>query len=194
VNLKEIQQKHLAWLRNTGGAKADLSGANLRGADLRDADLRGANLRRANLRGADLSGADLSGADLSRADLRGADLRGANLSGADLRGADLRDADLRGTHYNVVAVLSAYHNISDELTTEFMRWDASAHPNPELFQEWANGGDCPLYNSPIARAFLFKEKRELFKPGPPTMTLWELWEAAAESQGIKIGRDDGDED
>ena len=111
--IEKILEEHKAWLNRTGGAKADLYGANLRDADLRGADLRGAylygaNLRDADLRGADLRGAylygaNLCGAHLCDADLRGANLRGAYLYGAhlcdaDLRDADLRDADLRGAN------------------------------------------------------------------------------------------------
>ena len=98
--IEKILEEHKAWLNRTGGAKADLRGANLRDADLRGADLCDANLCDANLRDADLYGADLCGADLYDADLcdanlRGADLYGADLCGADLCGADLCDADLR---------------------------------------------------------------------------------------------------
>ena len=94
--LKEILQYHSAWLKDNGGARADLSGANLSGADLSRANLSGANLFGANLFGAnlfgaDLSGANLSGANLSRANLFGADLSRANLSGANLSRADLSE-------------------------------------------------------------------------------------------------------
>ena len=80
----------------SGGERADLSGADLYGANLRGADLSGADLRGANLRGADLYGANLYKADLSGAHLSGADLRGANLRGADLYGANLYGANLSG--------------------------------------------------------------------------------------------------
>ena len=64
MNIKEILEKHLAWLlRKPDGCRADLCDADLRGADLRDADLRGADLRGANLCGADLRGANLCGAE-----------------------------------------------------------------------------------------------------------------------------------
>ena len=98
--LDDILRKHALWINNeSGGERANLSGAdlyqaNLRGADLSGADLREANLYQANLRGADLSGADLSGADLYQANLRGADLRGANLSEANLSEANLSEANL----------------------------------------------------------------------------------------------------
>jgi len=88
--LNRILELHKKWLNGeSGGIKADLSGADLRYVDLRDADLRYADLC-----GVDLRGVDLYGADLQYADLRGADLRDANLSGVDLRGAYLRDANL----------------------------------------------------------------------------------------------------
>ena len=99
-NLQETLCLHSLWLKNQGGTRTDLSGADLRDADLRDADLRRVDLRNADLRDADLRDADLSGAnlrdaDLSGANLRDADLRDANLRRVDLSGADLRDADLR---------------------------------------------------------------------------------------------------
>ena len=74
INLKEVLEKHLKWLcGESGGKRADLSGA-----DLSRADLSRANLSRANL-----SGANLYGANLSRANLYGANLYGADLSGAN---------------------------------------------------------------------------------------------------------------
>ena len=73
MNIKDILDKHAAWLRGEPeGVKADLTGANLTGADLTGA----------NLTGADLSKANLSGAHLSWAKLPGADLSGGNLSKA----------------------------------------------------------------------------------------------------------------
>ena len=86
--LDDILRKHALWINNeSGGERANLSGANLYQANLSGAYLRGANLYQANLHQADLREADLSGADLSGANLREADLRGANLSEANLRGA-----------------------------------------------------------------------------------------------------------
>ena len=86
--LQSILDEHIKWLKNEGGARADLRRANLRGANLREADLCGADLRGADLCVADLRRADLCGADLRRADLREADLREADLRRADLCGAD----------------------------------------------------------------------------------------------------------
>ena len=83
--IEKILEEHKAWLNRTGGAKADLYGANLCDANLRDANLCDADLRDADLRDADLYGANLCD---------------ANLRDADLYGADLRDADLRGVRYN----------------------------------------------------------------------------------------------
>ena len=105
--LRAILDVHAKWLKgDSGGIRANLSGANLSGANLPGADLSGANLSGANLSGANLSradlyranlpGADLSGANLSGADPSGADLSGANLSRANLSRADLSRADLSG--------------------------------------------------------------------------------------------------
>ena len=61
--LKEKIRLHKMWLNNeSGGKKANLSGADLSGADLSGADLYGADLSGANLYRANLSGASLSGA------------------------------------------------------------------------------------------------------------------------------------
>ena len=91
--LDNILKKHTLWVENeSGGKRANLSGANLRGANLSGANLRGANLSGANLRGANLRGANLSGVDLYGANLRGANLREANLREANLCGADLYGA------------------------------------------------------------------------------------------------------
>ena len=106
-DLKVVLEAHAKWVRGeTGGIRADLSGANLSDADLGGANLSGANLScaylscaylsGAYLSCADLSGANLSGANLSRADLSGAYLSGANLSCANLSRADLRGANLSG--------------------------------------------------------------------------------------------------
>ena len=98
-SLKQLAERHKAYLRRADLSEAVLSGAYLSGADLSRADLRradlsGADLSRAVLRRADLSGAYLIGADLSRAVLRRAVLSEADLSGADLSGAYLIGADL----------------------------------------------------------------------------------------------------
>ncbi|EAF3873787.1 pentapeptide repeat-containing protein [Listeria monocytogenes] len=89
-----ILEKHGKWLRDEGGERADLKGANLSNASLRHAFLRHAFLRHAFLRHADLSGADLRYADLGNAFLSDADLSDADLSNADLKHASLSNADL----------------------------------------------------------------------------------------------------
>jgi hypothetical protein len=98
IDLKTILDLHDKWrMGQSGGTRADLSGANLSGADLSGADLSWANLSGANLSGADLSWANLSRANLYRADLSWANLSGANLSEANLSRANLyraKEADL----------------------------------------------------------------------------------------------------
>lgn len=56
--------------------------------------------------------------------------------------------------------------LSDKLTLELMRYDASCHPKPRLFDEWAKGGACPYIGVRVCRAACFREKRELWEPGP----------------------------
>jgi len=94
-DIPTILAAHRKWLRGeSGGIRADLSGADLSGADLSEASLSGANLSKASLSGANLSRADLSEASLSWANLSWANLSWANLSGANLSGADLSEANL----------------------------------------------------------------------------------------------------
>ena len=89
-DLPKILADHKAWLRDEGGSRANLSGANLFRADL-----AGANLPAANLAGANLPAADLSGANLSGADLSGANLFRANLAGADLARAKYGNHEIK---------------------------------------------------------------------------------------------------
>ena len=60
MDLTKVLADHLLWLKDQGGARANLSGAYLPHANLSRADLP-----HANLSGADLSHANLSGANLS---------------------------------------------------------------------------------------------------------------------------------
>jgi hypothetical protein len=151
--LKINLELHLKWLRGEDGGER---------ADLHYADLSSANLSSANLSSANLSFANLRGADLSSADLRGADLRGADLIGADLRGADLSSANLPAP---TMLLLAAWFSVSAELTLELMRYDASNHPKPSKFDDWAKGGNCPYSDIKWQRCANFQENRELWKIG-----------------------------
>ena len=135
------------------------------------AEKSGAGLYRADLFGADLSGADLSGAGLYR----------ANLSGANLSGAKIEFYQ-----FPSIRTLSSMpqKNISDEIILELMRLDADAHPKPELFDEWAKGGNCPYENE--ERWWCMPEKREVWKPGKPTMKLSDLIMAICREEGWGI--------
>ena len=137
AELAIILEEHKLWLGGVGGQGADLRGAYLQGAYL-----QGANLREAYLQGANLEGADL---------------RGANLEGADLRGAYLPPP--------TVILTCSWGSVSDKLTIELMRYDASNHPEPKKFDEWAKGGGCPYSGHGFERCANFQEKRELWKPG-----------------------------
>ena len=114
MNIKDILDKHAAWLRGEPeGVKADLTGADLSKADLSEANLSGAHLSWAKLPGADLSGANLTGAHLSWAHLVGADLSGTHLPGANLFEANLSGANLSGG------------NLSKALNIDTLSWDSN---------------------------------------------------------------------
>ena len=152
AELKIKLDLHLKWLHGeTGGERADLSytdliSANLHYADLRSADLRSADLRSANLRSADLSSANLSSADLSYADLPAP----------------------------TMLLLAAWYSVSAELTLKLMRYDAANHPEPDKFDEWAKGGNCPYADVKWQRCANFQENIELWKPGKTIKSALEL--------------------
>jgi hypothetical protein len=150
------------------------------------ASLSGANLSRAYLYGADLSGADLYGANLYGANLSRADLSGAYLSGANLYGANLYGAKIEFVNFPSIKMLSSFelNSLSDALTLELMRRDAWAHPKPESFDTWANGGQCPYQNED--RFWLFEIKKELWKPGPPEMRDSDLILSICREKGWKV--------
>jgi hypothetical protein len=182
TELKIKLELHLKWLRGEGGGEradlssADLSSADLGSANLRSANLSYANLSYANLRYADLRSANLSYANLSYANLRYADLRSADLSSADLRSADLSYANLSYANLPspTMLLLSAWYSVPAELTLELMRYDASNHPEPSKFDEWAKGGDCPYSDIKWQRCANFHQNRELWKAGKKTKTALEL--------------------
>ncbi|HDU0287940.1 TPA: pentapeptide repeat-containing protein [Listeria monocytogenes] len=79
-----ILENHGKWLRDEGGERAVLTGADLRHTNLSNAVLTGADLTHANLSNAVLTGADLTHANLSNAVLSNAVLTWVNWQ--DVRG------------------------------------------------------------------------------------------------------------
>ena len=180
--IRSVLDAHSLWKnKKKGGVRANLSWADLSGADLSGANLSGANLSRANLSWANLYGADLYMANLSWANLSWANLSGANLSGADLYRAKIEFMRLPSIKMLVSFDLGS---LSDALTLELMRRDAWAHPKPELFDAWANGGSCPYQNED--RFWLFELKKKLWKPGPPEMRDSDLILAICREKGWKV--------
>jgi len=56
----------------------------------------------------------------------------------------------------------------------------------EKMTKWANGGSCPFGDLKMQRAFIFDEKKSLWKPGKPTMNLMEIWIQGCKEMNIKI--------
>ena len=161
--------------------------ASLDGASLNDASLNDASLNGASLDGASLDGASLNRASLNRASLNGASFDGASLDGASLNRASLNRASLNRASLNRA---SFYHNInlgklSDNLTLELMRWDATIC-GEKLMTEWAENGDCPFSKNKLyPRLFWFQENKGLWKPGDPKLTLRQVYEAILDELKIK---------
>jgi uncharacterized protein YjbI with pentapeptide repeats len=166
--------------------EANLSGANLSEANLGEANLWRANLWRANLWRANLGEANLNEANLNEANLNEANLNEANLNEANLSGANLSGANIEFPVFPSIRLLSSISlgALPDYLTVELMRRDASSHPYRERFDEWAEGGQCPYQNE--ERFWFFEEKRDLWKPGKPTMEDCDLIIAICKAKGWKI--------
>ena len=122
----------------------------------------------------------------NKTDLHEADLHGADLRGADLREADLHWADLQFKNFPSISFLCSIHlrELSDTLSLELMRRDAYAHPNPERFDVWADGGNCPYERED--RFWMFNVKRSVWKPGPPQMADRDLIVSICREKGWKI--------
>lgn len=184
-------------------AGASLIRASLVGARLGGANLNGANLYRARLGGASLIMASLHRARLDKASLDRASLHRARLDEASLDGASLRKARLDevslistrldrakldgATFRNVsptMFLLADWGEVSDDLCRDLMRLDASAHPDPAAFDRWAADGTCPYYGTGMNRAAYFKERRELWEPGPPP-SIFELVQRLLAERGCK---------
>ena len=91
-----------------------------------------------------------------------------NFEYSSLFGARFWDARMDDTKLpDPGSVLQAnWGRLSDELNLAAMRLDASAHPDPKAFLEWAEGGQCPYANVDVQRQVKFYEDRDLYEPGP----------------------------
>jgi len=131
-----------------------------------------ANLRGANLWGANLQGANLQGANLQYASLNDANLRGANLQYASLNDASLCGANLQYAKWSLktkwpsptTVMLANWGDVSNELTSDLMRYDSACHPDPKAFTKWVAGGNCPYDGVNVSRAASFNERRECWNP------------------------------
>ena len=133
--------------------------------------------------------ANLSWANLSEANLSRANLSRAYLSRANLFRADLSRAYLETAKYSIFQILLAdWRELSDELTLECMRWDSTVCVNPERDMSlWVTDNVCPCAGeNGTLRLINFNEKKSLWEPGKPTMSLRELWIAIAKEKDVKI--------
>jgi hypothetical protein len=67
---------------------------------------------------------------------------------------------------------ATWHNLSDELTLELMRWDALECGNKKM-NEWASTANSEFNTCPFRhteRPFLFTESKKLWSQGPRMYT------------------------
>ncbi len=172
--------------------KLNLRGADLRGARLQGMNFSGMGLEHVDFTNAHLEDANFEGSCLDSACFRRATVSGANFTDADLEDADFFTADARGANFENASCIDAnfmwawltkakfknvwklntamfllanWGRVSDQLTTELMRYDAANHPDPELFKAWADGGHCPYSSREVTRVAKFAEAEGLYKPG-----------------------------
>lgn len=126
--------------------------ANLTGSLLMESNLKYTNMTNANLRSANLNDANLMDSNLS-----GSCLIDSSLYRTLLMDSNLKEVEL-GSPTNVL--LAYWADLSEELTALAMAYDASCHEDPILFNEWAEGGDCPYMCKKYKRGCNFLEKRE----------------------------------
>ena len=107
--LKEKIDAHGKWLRNAGGERLNLDGADLQGMDLSGvifckASLNGTNFREAELKRANFSGAHIKNANFADANVcetvfENAEIAGADFTGAKLNWADFKNANCESTNF-----------------------------------------------------------------------------------------------
>lgn len=99
--LREILNKHGAWLRSAGkeGAVANLEGAYIHGVDLDNADFRSANVRNIAFEHTSLDGAYFSAADMANARFYKASLKRAKFRRTLLPDATIIDSNLEAANF-----------------------------------------------------------------------------------------------
>ena len=117
--LKEKIDAHSKWLRNAGGerlnldgadlqgmdlsgvifCKASLNGTNFRGAILRETNFREAELKKANFSGAHIKNANFADANVCETVFENAEIAGADFTGAKLNWADFKNANCESTNF-----------------------------------------------------------------------------------------------
>nr|UVX44746.1 MAG: Pentapeptide repeat protein [Bacteriophage sp.] len=98
--LKEKIDAHSKWLRNAGGERLNLAGADLQGMDLSNTDLRKARLNGANLRATTLYGTNLAAAELADANFEGAKIKDTSFSDADMSSAIFDNAEITDAYFD----------------------------------------------------------------------------------------------
>lgn len=61
--------------------------------------------------------------------------------------------------------------LSNKMIKLGMAYDAQHHSNPELFDEWAKGGNCPYYENVNIRKIHFPQQKKLWDPKLKTIKL-----------------------
>jgi len=64
-----------------------------------------------------------------------------------------------------MVLLASWGTLSPQLVADLMFYDAQCHPDPNAFQVWSDGGNCPYDSVKVQRAAIFTEARELWGQG-----------------------------
>ena len=94
-----------------------------------------------------------------------------NLSNANLRDVNLRDARLPAP---TMVLLAGWRGISEGTCALAMAYDASCHPDPDTFPQWARGDPCPYLGRKVQRACNFRESASAWDSDIPAPRPFDL--------------------
>lgn len=138
--------------------------AKLDGCKILNSTLLESNFAYATMTNAVLKTCDFHSSNLSNANLSDSDLENSDLWNCVFNGTYLTNCNLKGVRIGspTMILLANWGELSDELTTLAMAYDASCHQDKKSFEDWSKWGSCPYKTTNYDRACKFVESRQLW--------------------------------
>jgi hypothetical protein len=152
-----------ASFKNSRIVNSSFIEACLEAANLNNTFAVSINFSWAKLSKASMIQSNVSNSNFYYASLRSADLTNANLRRTNLYFAILKEAIVKETLWPSpqMVLLACWGEVSDDLCTHLMRYDADNYSNPNKFVEWANDVVCPYLYEKFQRSANFTACRKL---------------------------------